>query len=402
MLRPGQALILVVTALLVMGVVMVNSAGLSIKSNESITLESVLFSRMTIFAVLALAALLIATQVPTMDLYRARGTSSIMPWLVLLIFALLVLVMLPGIGAEVKGARRWFRVGSLSFQPSELAKWTLPLILAWYCARRSGAMHRFGVGFLPPMMLTGGLCLLIALDDLGTAVLIGTVALLMIFIAGARWWQVALVIPVGIAGFIAAVFHSPYRISRLLAYVDPYEDPQRIGYHIIQSMSAVSGGGLVGRGLGNGIRKFDYLPEDTTDFIFAIICEELGVFGAAFVMFLYVALLLAGITVIRRCVHPFQRLLASGVLLTIGIQALINIAVVVGVAPTKGIALPLLSSGGTGWVLTAFSLGLLVSMDQDAHRRDRLAAAMAREAAEGEPSDTALPEGDASQPVVAT
>jgi cell division protein FtsW len=171
------------------------------------------------------------------------------------------------------------------------------------------------------------------------------------------------------------VIQSPYRLQRLMAYLDPYQDPQGIGYHIIQSMSAVAGGGIAGRGLGNGVRKFGYLPEDTTDFIFAIICEELGVFGAAFVLFLYAALLLSAFLVVRRMAHPFLRLLGTGVMLTIGLQAAINIAVVSGVAPTKGIALPLLSHGGTGWVLTAFSIGLLVSMDRAQNRGDAAAPA---------------------------
>lgn len=349
---------------------MVNSAGLSVRPDEYITVEKVLLSRSTIYALLAILAMSVAVFIPTLDLYRARGTASLMPWLVVLMVVLLLLVQLPGIGVEVNGARRWFRIGAVSFQPSEFAKWCLPLVLAWYATRRAGAMHRFGVGFAPPMVLTGCICALIALDDLGTAVLIGLVALLMTVTAGARLWHAALMIPIALLGFAAAVVQSPYRISRLLAYADPYADPQGIGYHVIQSMSAVSGGGLVGRGLGNGIRKFDYLPEDTTDFIFAIICEELGVFGAALVTFLYVGLLLAGIALMRRTVHPFQRLFACGVLLTVGLQALINMSVVVGVAPTKGIALPLLSSGGSGWVLTAFALGLLVSMDRDARRAE--------------------------------
>lgn len=394
MLRPGQAMILSVVALLVTGVVMVNSAGLSVRPDEYITVEKVLFSRSTIYAFLAIAAMVVAIYIPTLDLYKARGSSSIIPWLVAAMFVLLLLVQLPGFGVEVNGARRWFRLGAVSFQPSEFAKWCIPLIIAWHCTRRSGAMHRFGVGFVPPMILTGLICVLIALDDLGTAVLIGLVAFFMVITAGARLWHAALVIPIGLVGFLAAVIQSPYRISRLMAYADPYADPQGIGYHIIQSMSAVSGGGLVGRGLGNGIRKFGYLPEDTTDFIFAIICEELGIFGAAFVIFLYVGLLLAGIAIMRRVVHPFQRLFACGVLLTIGFQALINIAVVVGVAPTKGIALPLLSSGGTGWVLTAFSLGLLVSMDRQARLAERDAAIAEgddEEDTESESSGTLVP-----------
>ena len=164
----------------------------------------------------------------------------------------------------------------------------------------------------------------------------------------------------------AATVSSPYRLDRWRAWVDPYQDPQGIGYHVIQSMTTVAGGGLAGRGLGNGVQKFGYLPEDTTDFIFAVICEEMGLVGATVVVSLFGGLLLCGWSIIRRCDDPFRRLLGLGILLTLGLQALINLAVVTGLAPTKGIALPLVSAGGTGWVLTAFSLGLLVSMGREA------------------------------------
>jgi cell division protein FtsW len=159
-------------------------------------------------------------------------------------------------------------------------------------------------------------------------------------------------------------------MDRIRAFLDPYADPQGIGYHILQSMGAIHGGGLAGRGLGNSIQKFGYLPEDTTDFIFAIVCEELGVMGAAVVIALYAFLLLCGLSIVRRTTNAAQQLLGVGVLLAVGLQAFINIAVVTGSAPTKGIALPLLSSGGTGWVLTAFCIGLLVSMDRKLARTE--------------------------------
>jgi cell division protein FtsW len=189
--------------------------------------------------------------------------------------------------------------------------------------------------------------------------------------------------PAAILGFVALVIASPYRVNRILAYLDPYQDPQGIGYHVIQSMGAIGGGGLAGRGLGNSIQKFGYLPEGTTDFIYAIICEETGVLGAAGVIALYVVLLWCGWMVVgaaRRgaatdgaaadapALSPFAQLLGLGVLATIGLQALINISVVTALAPTKGIALPLVSRGGTGWMLTCLALGLLISMDRSTSR----------------------------------
>jgi cell division protein FtsW len=147
---------------------------------------------------------------------------------------------------------------------------------------------------------------------------------------------------------------------------------------MIQSMSAVAGGGLPGRGLGNSIHKFGYLPEDTTDFIFAVICEEFGMIGCMLVMSLYVILIFCGLSILRRASHPFHQLLALGVITTIGLQTLINLTVVTGLAPTKGIALPLISHGGTGWIVTCFFLGLLASMDRQMEREDEAAALMAK------------------------
>ncbi len=159
------------------------------------------------------------------------------------------------------------------------------------------------------------------------------------------------------------MLHSPYRLERLTAFLDPWAEIKNSGYHAIQSMLAFAHGGLTGVGLGEGVQKFGYLPEDTTDFIFAIICEELGIAGAALVVGLYLALLWTGLGILRGCRDTYGRLVALGIILTIGIQAAINIAVVTVTVPTKGIALPLVSAGGTGWVLTAFSVGLLAALD---------------------------------------
>lgn len=365
MMRAGHGLILIVIALLTFGVVMVSSSGLSIDPDRAITLRDVLLGRPTILATLAVVMMLTGMMIPTRELYRVRGLVSPVPWIVLLAVALLLLVHVPGIGREVNGARRWITLGPIGFQPSEIAKWGILIVLAWHIARRSSAMGRLWTGFLPPMVLVFVICGLIGSEDLGTAALIGAVAVCMLVAGGTKIWQAALLLPVGLLGIVAAILTSPYRINRLHAFADPYQDSQGIGYHVLQSMAAVSGGGLAGRGLGNSIQKFGYLPEATTDFIFAIICEEFGIVGALVVISLYAMLLLCGLSIVMRTMHPFQRLLGLGILLTIGFQALINLAVVTGTAPTKGIALPLLSAGGTGWILTAFCLGLIISMDRE-------------------------------------
>jgi len=162
---------------------------------------------------------------------------------------------------------------------------------------------------------------------------------------------------------VAAIVQEPYRLQRLTAFLDPWADMKGAGYHPIQSMLALAHGNVTGTGLGQGVQKFGYLPEDTTDFIFAVICEEMGFAGAALVIALYLTILWTGLGILRDCRDVFGRLVALGVMLTLGIQAAINLAVVTVMLPTKGIALPLVSAGGTGWVLTAFSLGLLAALD---------------------------------------
>jgi cell division protein FtsW len=217
---------------------------------------------------------------------------------------------------------------------------------------------------LPGVAILGAVCGIILVEDLGTAVLIGAVGVILLLAAGARWWHVALMIPPAAAAIVLSVAHSPYRLRRLTAFLDPWADPEGVGYHPIQSLLAIAGGQLTGRGLGNGIQKFGYLPEDTTDFLFAVICEELGVAGAGAVVGLYLALLWVGLGVVRESRHAFCRLVGLGVLATIGIQAAMNIAVVTVVVPTKGIALPLLSNGGTGWVMCGAAIGLLAAIDR--------------------------------------
>ncbi len=362
MLRAGHGLMLVTAGLLSIGVIMVNSAGLTVGAAEPVSLTGILLGRTTLLAVLAMAMMLIASRLPVDRLYRTASSAGLVPWIVIGVVVLLLAVHLPGVGREVNGARRWLWPG---FQPSEVAKWSMVVVLALYAARLVAVMGQLNRGLIRPIVLVALVCGLIATEDLGTAVLIGVVSVCILVAAGARVAYVALLAGPSMAGLAAAVLASPYRIDRVRAFLDPWQDPQGIGYHVIQSMVTVAGGGVAGRGLGNSIQKFGYLPEDTTDFIFAIISEELGLIGVTVVVCLYGAMLLCGLSVITRVGHPFGKLLGLGILLTVGFQALINMLVVTGLAPTKGIALPLISAGGTGWILTAFCVGLLVAMDRE-------------------------------------
>jgi cell division protein FtsW len=397
----SHGVVLCALTLLVIGVVMVNSAGLSVPPDPAlvqsgalseaqfaklqaayrpISFEQVFFGRTTILAALSLLAMFIASRIDVEWLYKLRGAFSPVPWILGLSVITLILVHVPGIGREVNNSSRWIGPPSYGFQPSELAKWGMLIVAAWFCVRHADRLQSFKKGFIPALGAVVLICALIGKEDLGTAVLVFASCTLVLLIGGLRWTYVAMLIPLGALLAWVAILTSPYRVNRLLAWRDPWQDPEGIGYHVIQSMSAISGGGLTGRGLGNSLQKFGYLPEDTTDFIYAIICEEQGIMGSLLVVSLYAGLLLFGLAIVTRgskrpeadrIVPPFSRLVGIGVLLTIGLQALINLLVVTGLAPTKGIALPLLSSGGSGWVMIGFSLGLVLSIERAAIRRER-------------------------------
>ncbi len=358
MLRPAHILMTAATALLALAVVMVWSARMTVGG------ESLAFvQRQAIYAVLAFAAMLVGSRLNVREVFRARGVSSPLIIMLLISFGLAVLTLVPGMGRSVNGASRWLEIGPVSFQPSELVKWSIVIAMAWWCARRSGVMHRFVDGLLPALLLLGLAVGVVGAEDLGTSALIAAVGALVLIAGGARLRHLLGFVPPAIAMLVGMIVMAPYRVQRILAFLDPWADPQGVGYHPIQSMLAVTQGGLFGRGLGNGVQKFGYLPEDSTDFIFAIICEELGLIGALMVIGAYLVILWVGLGIVRQCQDAFGRLLGLGVLLTVGLQAALNIAVVTAMVPTKGIALPLISSGGTGWIVTAFALGLVASLD---------------------------------------
>jgi len=380
MLRAAHILMLAAMALLALGVVMVHSAGMTVGSRPvdgsgepTWRFIAILTSRPAIYAAIAIAVMLLAWRAPVRRWLQVRGWFSPLGWGVIASLSLLALTFVPGMGRSINGASRWLYLGprewGLSFQPSELVKWVLIAALAWWCSRRNAVMKRFGQGLFPPLLLVAVACGAIVVEDLGTGALIGLVAGCLLIAGGARWWHLALLVPPAAGVLVAAIMRNPYRVDRLLAFQNPWADPQGIGYHPIQSMLAFRMGGLTGAGLGSGVQKFGYLPEDTTDFIFAIICEELGLAGALLVVGLYLAIFWVGLGIVRDCRDTFGRLLGLGVLITIAFQAVINIAVVTVMVPTKGIALPLLSSGGTGWILTAAMIGAVASLERGGERR---------------------------------
>ncbi|MEW6776636.1 MAG: putative lipid II flippase FtsW [Bdellovibrionota bacterium] len=275
----------------------------------------------------------------------------------------LVLVLIPGIGAQVGGARRWIRAGVASFQPSELTKIVFLLYIAKSISKKSDKMGTWSVGILTHgvvLIILAGL--LLAEPDLGTVLVLGFLAAGLLFLGGAKIAHLAGVLFLALPAVGFLVWHSPYRLRRILSFLDPWNAPQSDGFQIIQSFLAFGSGGVVGQGLGDSRQKLFFLPEAHTDFILSVIGEELGLIGVATVVFLFLTIFLRGMRIARSCSDPFAQLLAAGISLLLVVEALTNAAVVMGIFPTKGLALPLVSYGGTSLVMTLWACGILLGL----------------------------------------
>ena len=278
---------------------------------------------------------------------------------------LLVVVLLPGIGSRVGGAQRWFRLGPLSLQPSEIAKLALMIYLATILADEKREVTSLGTGFTAPLVVVGlvtGLCLM--QPDLGTAVLLGISALLLMFVAGTRLIYIfgTSLIAAPLVWF--AVVGTPWRLKRLMAFFDPEAHREGAGYQVYEALLTLGSGGLTGVGLGEGQQKLFYLPEAHTDFILPVIGQELGFIGVGAVILLFAAILWRGCRIALTASDRFGSRLAIGLTGLLGFQACINMAVVVGVVPTKGITLPFVSYGGTSLVTSLFMVGVLLSISR--------------------------------------
>jgi cell division protein FtsW len=385
MIKAGDVILLCVLSLLCIGVLMVNSASLSVGSEQGVTFQSIALGRSTQFAAIAFGLLLLTSRLPIRSWATTPWLVRFVPLLVVVSLGGLALVYVPSIAREVNGSQRWIGIPGtgLTMQPSEIAKWCMPLVLAWYCSRHLAQIRRFWSGLIPALLVLGIVAAVVTHQDLGTGALIFGAGCLVLLAGGAKLVHFVALAPLPLAGLVLAIIVEPYRVTRLTTFINPYADPDGDGYHMIQSLVAVANGEGFGRGIGFGLQKFGYLPEDRTDFLFAVICEELGIAGVLIVLTLYAAVLLAGLRIVQRESHVLLKLAGLGFLATLGLQACINLTVVVGLAPTKGIALPLLSSGGTGWILTAGALGALISMDRSHIRRSEADQAMTSAAQPG-------------------
>lgn len=278
-------------------------------------------------------------------------------------FLLLLLVLVPGVGIVRGGARSWIGVGAFSIQPAEFIKLGLILYLGHYLSNalshKPGFMQHF---FIPLLYIFSAFGLIMLQPDFGTGVVLIVTCVLMVFIAGTKVKYFVYLGLLGLLGFALLIISAPYRMSRITSFLNPWEDPQGDGFQIIQSLYAIGPGKLMGVGFGNSLQKYFYLPEPQTDFIFAIIGEEFGFIGAAFVVCLFLLLCWRGIRVALQTKDYFGKFVAFGIITMITVQVMINISVVIGLIPVTGITLPLLSYGGSSLTLTLCSIGVLLNI----------------------------------------
>ena len=283
-----------------------------------------------------------------------------------LITVLLVMVLIPSIGVAAKGARRWLHLGPISIQPVEMVKLITVIYLAAYLAKKEDRLQSFGDGLMPAVAVVGLLSGLILLEpDLGTIVVIGLVTAGMLFLGGARVSHLLRLVPVALIAVTVLIWLSPYRWQRFIAFLNPEKDPTGSGFQINQSFLAFGSGGLFGVGLGEGKQKLFFLPEAHTDFVLALMGEELGLVGTGIIVLLFAAFAIRGFQIAARARMPFGRHLGLGITLLIAIQAFINACVVTGLLPTKGLTLPFVSYGGSSLVMSLVGVGILLSISRD-------------------------------------
>ena len=350
-------LILIPTMLLIcLGLVMIYSASSNL---GQLRLGDGYFflKRQVIFCLIGIPLMFVVRYIPY-TLY-----SRFVYPLLIISACLLGLLYVPALAREIGGARRWLNLGPLSFQPSELVKFALAVYMAYSMSKKSAEMASFSRGVLPHLLVAGILMVLVLLQpDMGTTVIMGLWVLIALFVGGVRIFHITSLLLLCSPVVIWLITRADYRIKRWLAFIDPWEDPTGIGFQIIHSFLAFGSGGIFGAGLGNSKQKLFYLPESHTDFVLSITGEELGLLGVTAIIILFGMLIMGGIRVALKARDLYSSYLALGLTSFLGLQVIINMAVVLGLLPTKGLTLPLISYGGSSLIMTLLSIGVLLNI----------------------------------------
>jgi cell division protein FtsW len=358
--RPDALLALALAVLLALGVVLVYSSS-SVYAGRLFGDAQRFLKAQLVWTLVGLVAMCVAAQVPRRWLSARPG------WWLLLAMALCAAVLIPGVGHLVGGARRWLVVGPLSFQPSEATKLAVVVLLAALLARRKAvARDETPRGLLGPVLLTQvPVALILCEPDLGTALVIEGLMVLMVFAAGLRPRTLVVLGLAAMPVLYHLVVGTPFRLRRVLGYIDPWAYRSTVGYQVTEALISIGSGGLFGVGLGDGKQKLFFLPEAHTDFIFAILAEELGLLGVCLLLSAFAVLIWRGLRLAMGAADPFDAYLALGVTSLIGIPAVFNACVATGLLPTKGLPLPFVSYGGSNLVVTLVAVGMLWRIDRD-------------------------------------
>ncbi len=361
-LKLDPVLLGLVLALLLGGFVILASASITISDNATGN-PFFYLERQLVAAAIGIAAAAFCLFVP-MKVWQSLG------FLMLLVgIGLLAVVLVPGIGYEVNGATRWVRFGIMNLQVSEPARLCLLIYLAGYVVRQQKALREQFVGFLRPMLvLTVACTLLLAEPDFGAAIVLLATALVVLFVAGARIRDFIVFFSAAVIAIVILTLTSPYRLSRLTGFLDPWADPYNSGFQLTQSLIAIGRGEWFGVGLGDGVQKLFYLPEAHTDFVFAVFAEEFGLFGSVVLIAMFLALLWRVFKLAMRAADAerfFEAYLAIGLGTWLGLQAFINVGVNMGLLPTKGLTLPLISYGRSSLIVALIAIGLLLRIHHE-------------------------------------
>ncbi len=361
-LQMDPVLLSIGLALLIGGLVILASASISVSDNM-VGNPFYYVQRQAIAALIGAAAAFVCLFIP-MSVWRSLG-----PLMLLIAFALLLVVLVPGVGYAVNGSTRWLRVGVMNIQVSEPARLFLILYIAGYLVRQNKSLREQFTGFLRPMLVLSLACgLLLAEPDFGAAIVLLATALAMLFVAGARVRDFLLFFSTTIIAMATLAITSPYRLQRLTAFLDPWSDPFNSGFQLTQSLIAIGRGEWFGVGLGSSVQKLFYLPEAHTDFVFAVFAEEFGLFGSLLLIALFLGLLWRIFKLSIRAANAerfFEAYLTVGLGTWLGLQAFINVGVNMGLLPTKGLTLPLISYGRSSLIIAMISIGLLLRVHHE-------------------------------------
>lgn len=359
-----NAIILIAAALMALGLVMVGSATSSLDQTMfAPRFWTTAFGRQACFVIVGLGLGIGVSRLA----YVALDSETARAWFACLFYwiavGLLILVLLPGMSDARHGSQRWLRFDAggvaVGLQPSEVAKLALITFLAFRLGEGRGDPARFFRGFIPVAGAIVLCCGLVGTENFGTAALLVAVAFSMLLVGGCRIWHLGLMTVGAAAGLAILLFAEPYRMDRITAFMNLGGDAQGSGYQPLQSLTTIASGGWSGAGLGSGLQKYGYLPESHTDFIFAMLCEEMGFLGGVLVIALFCAFIWVGMRISLRAATPFEQLLGFGLTFLVGMQAIVNIAVVTVMAPTTGVPLPFLSAGGSGLLVACMIVGVM-------------------------------------------